>query len=86
MVVLRHEHCVFRQPAAERALVDPALLRGTLDRLRRQQRPDRRLTDGVRLCAVTRGSGHFFTGVCGRLRVVVPRAMGQGAATHAATT
>jgi hypothetical protein len=32
MVVLRQERCVFRQPAAERALVDPAPLRGALDR------------------------------------------------------
>src|SRR4029077_16434985 len=31
MVVLRQERCVVRQPTAERALVDPALLRGALD-------------------------------------------------------
>ena len=70
MVVLRQERCVFRQPAAERALVDPAPLRGALDRLLRQQRQDRRLTDGRRFRAVTRGSGPFFAGICGRLRVV----------------
>jgi len=85
-VVLRLERSVFRQPAADRALVDPAPLRGALDRLLRQQRLDRRFTDGIRLRAVTVGSGPFFTGVCGRLRVVFCHPLGEAAAAHAATT